>query len=181
MYFLLFHTIKRSSRPSQKYMSSHENKKPEVHFIIKIILIENECKTYYGCLTFIFYQNIFYDKMDLRLFYFRVTICSTLNTCLHLIRAIELSVYFCTKMRPSANKYNLALDILITTHLLILNPFFVKVNWKSNLEILTFIAASVFSGRQYTGMGTASWPGVSLAYVEGKLHPYACFLPSKRK
>ena len=27
-----------------------------------------------GCLTFIFHQKYFYDKMDLRLFYFRVTI-----------------------------------------------------------------------------------------------------------
>lgn len=42
-------------------------KKPEVHFMIKTLLIENECKTPY-----IFYQNIFYEKLDLRLFYFHV-------------------------------------------------------------------------------------------------------------
>ena len=28
-----------------------------------------------GCLTFIFYQKSFYDKMDLRLFYFDVAKC----------------------------------------------------------------------------------------------------------
>ena len=39
----------------------------------KIFLIESECKTPIGCLTFIFYQKYFYDKMDLRLFYVRVT------------------------------------------------------------------------------------------------------------
>ena len=36
-----------------------EMKKPEVHFIIKIFLIETECKTPYGCLTFIFYEKYF--------------------------------------------------------------------------------------------------------------------------
>ena len=40
----------------------------------KIFLIENECRTPKGCLTFIFYQKYFYDKMDFRLFYFHVTI-----------------------------------------------------------------------------------------------------------
>ena len=35
-----------------------------------MFLIEKECKTPYGCLTFIFYQNCFYDKMELRLFIF---------------------------------------------------------------------------------------------------------------
>ena len=33
-------------------------------------MIENECKTPYECLTFISIKNIFYDKMELRLFYF---------------------------------------------------------------------------------------------------------------
>ena len=33
--------------------------KPEVHFIIKIFLIEHECKTPFGCPTFIFYQKYF--------------------------------------------------------------------------------------------------------------------------
>ena len=40
-------------------------KKPWVNFIVKIFLIENECKTPYG--------SLFYDKMDTRLFYFHVT------------------------------------------------------------------------------------------------------------
>ena len=30
----------------------------------------NECTSLYGCLTSIFYQNIIYAKMDLRLFFF---------------------------------------------------------------------------------------------------------------
>ena len=37
-------------------------------------LIENECKTPIGCLIFIFDQKDFYDKMEIRLFYFHVTI-----------------------------------------------------------------------------------------------------------
>ena len=32
-----------------------------------------------GVLTFIFYQKIFYDKMDCRLFHFRVTICPQIS------------------------------------------------------------------------------------------------------
>ena len=42
-------------------------KRPEVHFIIKNISFYH--KKYFWpiqCLTFIFYQNYFYDKMDLR-------------------------------------------------------------------------------------------------------------------
>ena len=35
-----------------------------------MFLIEKECKTPYGCLTFIFYQNCFYDKMDFEAFLF---------------------------------------------------------------------------------------------------------------
>ena len=49
-------------------------KKSYVYFIIKIFLVENECKTPIGYLTFIFYQKYFYDKTDLRLFYFHVAI-----------------------------------------------------------------------------------------------------------
>ena len=37
-------------------------------------LVENECKTPIGCVTFIFYQKYFFDKMGLQLFNFRVTI-----------------------------------------------------------------------------------------------------------
>ena len=37
-------------------------KKLSVNFIIKIDLIENECKTTYGCLTLIFYQKYFMIK-----------------------------------------------------------------------------------------------------------------------
>ena len=43
---------------------SHENKKVLVHFVKKNNLIENECKTTYGYLTLIFYQNMFYYKME---------------------------------------------------------------------------------------------------------------------
>ena len=43
-----------------------------MHFIIKNIFDRNECKIPIGCLTFIFYQKYFYDKIDLRLFYFDV-------------------------------------------------------------------------------------------------------------
>ena len=39
--------------------SSDKIKKPWVQFIIKILLIENECKTPRGCLTFFFYQKYF--------------------------------------------------------------------------------------------------------------------------
>ena len=48
---------------------SHEDKKPEVNFIITNILIENECKALHSFSI----KNIFYDKIDLRLFYFLVT------------------------------------------------------------------------------------------------------------
>ena len=46
-------------------------KKPEVSFIIKTFLIENDI--FYQKLHSFSLKNIFYDKMDLRLFYFRVT------------------------------------------------------------------------------------------------------------
>ena len=46
--------------------SSLKNKKVLSPFYYKkIFLIENECKTPIGCLTFIFYQKYFYDKIDL--------------------------------------------------------------------------------------------------------------------
>ena len=54
-------------------------KKPYVYFIIKIFLIEYECKTPYGCLTFILYQKYFYDKTDVRLSYFHVKKCQISN------------------------------------------------------------------------------------------------------
>ena len=38
-------------------------------------MIENECKTSIECLTVISIKNIFYDKMDLRLFYFDEANC----------------------------------------------------------------------------------------------------------
>ena len=57
-------------------ISSNENKKSLKPVLSKkIFLIENECKTSYGCFTFTFYQEYFYDKMGLRLFYFLVKIC----------------------------------------------------------------------------------------------------------
>ena len=48
-------------------------KKPQVHFII-INIFDRKCKTPYGCITFNFYQKYFYEKTDLRHFYFRATI-----------------------------------------------------------------------------------------------------------
>ena len=49
-------------------ISSHENKKALCPFYHKkMFLIENECKAPVGCcLTFIFYQQYFYDKIDLK-------------------------------------------------------------------------------------------------------------------
>ena len=35
-------------------------KKPQVHFIIKILLLKNECKIPDVCLTFIFCEKIFF-------------------------------------------------------------------------------------------------------------------------
>ena len=64
-------------------------KKPEVHFIIKVFLTEKALfcgaskgfmkalglhKTFWGTTQKYIYQNTFDDKIDLRLFYFRVTI-----------------------------------------------------------------------------------------------------------
>ena len=46
-------------------------KRPNVHFVIKIFLIENGHPK--GVLHFFSVKNIFYDNMDLRLFYFHVT------------------------------------------------------------------------------------------------------------
>ena len=48
-------------------------KKPQVHFII-INIFDRKCKTPYGCITFNFYQKYFYEKTNLRHFYFRATI-----------------------------------------------------------------------------------------------------------
>ena len=49
-------------------------KKPSVHFVVKIFLIENECKApYVSCFHFLS-KIFFYDKMDLRLFYFHLTV-----------------------------------------------------------------------------------------------------------
>ena len=48
-------------------------KKPQVHFII-INIFDRKCKTPYGCITFNFYKKYFYEKTDLRHFYFRATI-----------------------------------------------------------------------------------------------------------
>ena len=39
---------------------SHENKKALILFIVETFLIENECNTPIGCLTFIFYQKYFF-------------------------------------------------------------------------------------------------------------------------
>ena len=50
------------------------NKKAIVHLIIKIFFIENECKAPIRSLRYIIHKNIFYDKMDLKLFHFHVTI-----------------------------------------------------------------------------------------------------------
>ena len=70
------------------YILSHENKKSLnlVHFIIKkTFLIANECKTLHSFSI----KNIFHDKMDLRLFYFHVTICMSYYL------PIYVSVYVC--------------------------------------------------------------------------------------
>ena len=61
------------------YITSHENKKAlrpfYYNFFFFFFWIENECKVPYGCLTLFFYHKIFfYDKMVIRLFYFRVAI-----------------------------------------------------------------------------------------------------------
>ena len=40
----------------------------------------NECKTPYGCLTLIFYQKYFFDKIDIRLFYFDKVNCFNWNS-----------------------------------------------------------------------------------------------------
>ena len=49
-------------------------KKPSVHFVVKIFLIENEFKApYVSCIHFLS-KIFFYDIMDLRLFYFHLTI-----------------------------------------------------------------------------------------------------------
>ena len=47
----------------KQYLGTH----PLVHFIIKVFLIDNECKASIGCLAFIFYQNYFCNKIDLKL------------------------------------------------------------------------------------------------------------------
>ena len=47
-----------------------ENVADTVLFITENILIENECQTPTGCLTFISIKNIIYNKMDLKAFSF---------------------------------------------------------------------------------------------------------------
>ena len=55
---------------------SHENKKALSPFSHKkYFLIENEYKTRYGCLNSFSIKKNFYDKIELRLFYFRMTKC----------------------------------------------------------------------------------------------------------
>ena len=52
-------------------ISSHQNKKAVSPFYQKkIFLIENKCTPPMGVLHSFSIKNIFYDKMDLRLFYF---------------------------------------------------------------------------------------------------------------
>ena len=57
-------------------------KKPQVHFII-INIFDRKCKTPYGCITFNFYQKYFYEKTDLRHFYFRATIWTVISYTFH--------------------------------------------------------------------------------------------------
>ena len=61
------------------FISSHGNKNTLSPFYDKIILIENECKTPVECLNLFSIKYSFYDKMDLRPFYFRVTISHLAN------------------------------------------------------------------------------------------------------
>ena len=49
----------------------------------------NECKTPYGCLTLIFYQKYFFDKIDIRLFYFDKVNCFNWNS--HKMQSTENS------------------------------------------------------------------------------------------
>ena len=77
-------------------ISSHENKKIlSLIYHEKIYLIENECKIpSIGCLTFIFHQKYFYDKMDLRVFYFHVTIYMLKNLKENFTQIHEIWVLF---------------------------------------------------------------------------------------
>ena len=164
-----------SNQTVKKGIKAKKIKLPQMNFFLEKQLIKFSC-TYWALSFCKIFKNFLGPIQSYKNVPFsgpKWSICP--------FRPIKLSVYFRTTMRPSISKYNLVLDILNTLYLLILNQFSMKLNWKSILKRLTFMAASVLRGRQYTGMGTASWPGVSLAYVEGKLQPYACFLPSKQK
>ena len=50
---------------------------------LSLTLLGPKANIIIGCLTFIFYQKYFYDKMDLRLFYFNVTIRVSYNGNTH--------------------------------------------------------------------------------------------------
>ena len=57
-----------------KYASLHENKKVLSPFYLKKYFSwKMNVRHPAGCLTFIFCQKYFYDKMDFRLFYFHAT------------------------------------------------------------------------------------------------------------
>ena len=52
----MYHVFTSGFYVSYYHISSHKNKKHcKVHFIINLIFIENECKTPYECIAFIFY------------------------------------------------------------------------------------------------------------------------------
>ena len=71
------------------YNSSHENKKALSPFYLKKNLIENEYRTPIGCLTCIFFQKKISDKIDLRLFYFHVTIYPRISNIEHVLSDIS--------------------------------------------------------------------------------------------
>ena len=69
-------------------------------------MIENEFKTPYGCLTFIFYQKYFYDKMDLRVSYFHVTTSGSMDPFFKLTAA-EVLCQKLLKLQISVAPYKL--------------------------------------------------------------------------
>ena len=61
----------------------HEPHKKASSPFYHINIFDRKCKTPYGCITFNFYQKYFYEKTDLRHFYFRATIWTVISYTFH--------------------------------------------------------------------------------------------------
>ena len=90
---------------SKVHISSHENKKALTPFYI--FLREKECKPLYWSFKFIFYQKYFYNKKELKIFYFQVAIYALTRHYYSMYHVLCLE--YCLKIQ-----YFLSLPVLVS-------------------------------------------------------------------